>query len=67
MSGAGSILYLVKHSRPEFSNTVREISKYMQESNKIHYKALLSAIKYVIDTNYYFYNIEPYRNINGPW
>ena len=28
-SGVGSLLYLLKHSRPELSNSVRELSKVM--------------------------------------
>ena len=32
-----------------------------------HYKALLRAIKYVIYTEYYFYQTKPYINNNGPW
>ena len=52
-SGVGSLLYLVKHSRPELSTAVRELSKCMGEANMSHYKALLRAIKYVIDTKDY--------------
>ena len=39
----------------------------MYKSNMNHYKALLSAIKYVIDTKYYCCRMKPDRNINGPW
>ena len=39
----------------------------MGKAGMIHYKALLHEIKYVIDTKYYFYQIKPGRNINGPW
>ena len=65
--GAGSLLYLVKQSRTELSNAVRELSTCMDEANMIHYKFLLPAIKYVIDTKDYCYQMKPYRNINGPW
>ena len=50
-SGLGLLQYLSKYSQPELSNAVREISKYMDKSNIIQYKALLRAIKYVIDKN----------------
>ena len=33
----------------------------------INYKALLHAIKYIVDTKYYFYQMKPDVNINGPW
>ena len=39
----------------------------MDEANTIHYKALLHAIKYIIDTKDYFYQMKPDRNINGLW
>ena len=67
MSGIGSLLYLVKHSRPGLSNAVCELSKCMDKANMIHYKALLRAIKYIIDTKDYYYQVKPYGNINGPW
>ena len=66
-SGVGSLLYLVKHSRPKWSNTVSELSKCMDKANMSHYKALLSSIKYAIDTKDYFYQVKPDGNINGPW
>ena len=39
----------------------------MENANMSHYKALLRAIKYVIDTKYYFYQTKTYINTNGPW
>ena len=62
-SGLGLLLYLVNHSRPELSNAVRELSKCMNETNMSHYKALLSEIKYVIDTKYYCYQMKQDGNI----
>ena len=53
-SSIGYILYLVKNSQPKSSNAVREISKFMDTANTSHYKALLRAIKYIIETKYYF-------------
>ncbi|MFN7263265.1 MAG: reverse transcriptase domain-containing protein [Cyanobacteriota bacterium] len=49
-SGVGSLLYLLKHSRPDLSNSVRELSKVMDGANKAHQKALLRAIKFVEQT-----------------
>lgn len=49
-SGVGSLLYLLKHSRPELSNSVRELSKVMDRANKAHQKALLRVIKFVSET-----------------
>ena len=39
----------------------------MYKENTSHFKALLHAIKHVIDIKDYFYQMKPYRNINGPW
>jgi hypothetical protein len=49
-SGVGSLLYLLKHSRPELSNSVRELSKVMDRANKAHEKALYRVIKFVEQT-----------------
>ena len=48
-SGIRSLIYLVRHSRPELSNTVCELSKFMDEANMSHYKSLLCAMKYIFD------------------
>ena len=66
-SGVGLILYLLKHPRPELSNAIRELSKCMDKSNMNQYKTLLHAIKYMIDTKHYSYQVKPDRNLNGTW
>ena len=43
-SGVGSLLFLLKHSRPELSNCVRKLSKAMDGANEAHRKALLRTI-----------------------
>jgi Reverse transcriptase (RNA-dependent DNA polymerase) len=52
-SGVGMLLYLVKHSRPEISNAVRELSKVCDGANMNHWKCLMRTIQYVNST----YNI----------
>jgi Reverse transcriptase (RNA-dependent DNA polymerase) len=49
-SGVGSLLYLLKHSRPDISNCVRELSKVMDGANLAHQKMLHRAIKFVDHT-----------------
>ena len=66
-SSVGLLLYLVKHSRCELSNTVHELSKWLDKANMSHYKALLRSIKYAIDTKQYCYQMKPDGNTNGPW
>ena len=67
ISGVGSLPYLVNHSRPKLSNAVRKLSKCKNESNTSHCKALICAIKYVIDTKDYLCQMKPKVNLNGPW
>ena len=43
------MLFLVKYSRPDISNAVRELSKANNKANFAHYKQMLQAVKYVIN------------------
>jgi hypothetical protein len=49
-SGVGSLLYLVKHSRPDIANAVHELSKVMDGGTNAHFKMLLRVVKYVVAT-----------------
>ena len=49
-SGVGSLLYLLKHSKPDLSNSVHELTKVMDGANKAHQKMLYRVIKHVQDT-----------------
>ena len=49
-SGIGMLLYLVKFSRPDLSNAVRELSKVNDGATKEHVHDLLRVIKFAIDT-----------------
>jgi hypothetical protein len=48
--GVGVLLDLVKHSRPDISNSVRELSKVADGATEGHFKALSQTIKYSIGT-----------------
>jgi hypothetical protein len=50
--GVGMLLYWVKHSLPDISNSVREFSKVAAGANEAHFNALLRTIKYFIDTEH---------------
>ena len=65
MSFIGSLICLVKHSRPKLSNVVHELYKFMDRANMSPYKALLLVIKYLLDTKYHIYQINPGIDING--
>ena len=49
-SGVGPLRYLVKHSRPDIANSVREHAKVMDGANNRHYKELLRRMKFVAET-----------------
>ena len=58
-SGVGTLLYLVKHSRPDIANVTQELSKTTDKASKAGLKELKRVLKYVIDTKEYGLKIEP--------
>ena len=44
------LLYLVKFSRPDTSNAVRELSKVMDGATPARMKNVLRTIKFIMDT-----------------
>jgi hypothetical protein len=58
-SGVGMLLYLVKHSRPDIANVVRELSKCMDGASLAALKELKRVIKFVLDTRDLGLKIEP--------
>ena len=50
-SGVGSLMYLCKHSRPDLTKNVRDLSRCMKMADSENYKSLLRTIKYVLDTS----------------
>ena len=49
-SGVGMLLYLLKHSRSDLLNPIRELSKVMDLGGLVHMKELMRIVKYVIET-----------------
>jgi hypothetical protein len=60
------LLYLLKHSRPDLSNCVRELSKVMDGANPAHLKALHRAIKYVKQTKHLKLKLQP-KELKDAW
>ena len=58
-SSIGMLLYLVKHSRPNIANALRELSKGMKEATPNALKELKRVLKFVIDTKDYGFKLEP--------
>ena len=65
--GVGMLLYLVKLTRPDICNPVRELSKVMDGANLSHYKMLLRVIKYVIDSKHKCLRFTPNELKDGIW
>jgi len=65
-SGVGSLLHLLKHSRPDLSNSVRELSKVMDKANKAHQKQLYRVIKFVQQTQHRSLVLAPMKE-NFTW
>ena len=49
-SGVGMLLFLVKHTRPEILNVVRELSKLVSGASKYAMKEFMRTTKFVLDT-----------------
>ena len=49
-SGIGMLLYLVKYSRPDLSNDVRELSKVNSGATSEHVRSLVQVINFTLDT-----------------
>ena len=63
-SAVGSLLQLVKHSRPDISNSVREISKFMDGATPAAMKELKQLLKFIIYTKDYGLKVEPIIDSN---
>jgi len=66
-SGVGMLLYLVKHTRPDIVNAVRELSKALDCPSPAAYKEMLRVIKFVLDTRSLAIKVAPVYLINDEW
>jgi hypothetical protein len=53
------LLYLIKHSRPDLSNAVRELTKVLDGATPAHMKAMLRVIRFVFETKNYALRLKP--------
>jgi hypothetical protein len=65
-SGVGILLYLIKYSRPDLANVVRELSKCMDGASLAAYKEMQRVIKFVLDTRMHCLKLQP-RNESEKW
>ena len=66
-TGVGMLLYLVKHSRPDIANPVRELSKVLDRPNEAALKEMKRITKFVLDTANHGLKIEPQKMIDDKW
>ena len=50
-SGVGKLLHLMKWSRPDILNSVRDLSKFMKQGTQHHLKAMFRVMRYCMDTS----------------
>ncbi|KAL9190074.1 hypothetical protein ACHAXT_007285 [Thalassiosira profunda] len=65
--GVGMLLYLIKFSRPDIANSVRELSKVLDCSTQASYKEMLRIVKYVLDTPLFGLQMKPSRERGSAW
>ena len=58
-SAVGTLLQFVKHSRPDISNPVRELSKCMDSATEGAFKEMCRVVKFVLDTREYGLKFKP--------
>ena len=61
-SGVDRLLFLVKHSRPDIGNAVRELSKLIDGTTFARMNELKRVIKYVLDTKMHGLKLEPQKD-----
>jgi hypothetical protein len=63
--GVGKLLYLMRWSRPEIYNAVRETARRMNKPNDNHFKAMLRIMKYCTITKDEGWTLKPSRTWDG--
>jgi hypothetical protein len=62
------LLYLVKHSRPDIANAVRELPKALDGTSPAAYKESIRVLKYVMETKNLSLKIQPKKqDITSQW
>ena len=61
------LLYLLKHSRPDIGNAVRELTKVLDKPTPAAFKEMKRVIKFVLDTANYGLRIEPTSLDDDHW
>jgi hypothetical protein len=64
-SGVGKLLHLMRWSRPDILNAVRELSRFMKEAAPAHMKAMYRAMQYCVAMPEQGLELKPSRKWDG--
>ena len=64
-SGVGKMLHLMRWSRPEIQNAVRDLSRFMSGAAQAHVKAMLRAMAYCVGTGGRGIVLQPKKRWSG--
>ena len=64
-SGVGKLLHMMRWSRPEILNPVRDLSRHMQKASMAHYQAMLRVMHYCVSTPKRGLVLNPYGEWDG--
>jgi hypothetical protein len=56
------ILCLMKHSRPNIANVIRELAKIIDSATLAAYKEMLKVARFVLDTQLFCLKMEPKKD-----
>jgi hypothetical protein len=62
--GVGMLLHMMKWSRPEISNAVRELSRFMKTATLAHMKAMKNVMNYTVATTEHGLLLKPYAELD---
>ena len=64
-SGLGKLLHMMRWSKPEIYNAVRDLSRHAQRCSVAHVKALYRVMRYCVDTKHLSWRLKPERKWDG--
>lgn len=66
-SGTGILLHLIKYTRPDITNPVRELTKVLDGASPAAFGEMMRVIKFVLDTEDMGLRIKPNFREDGVW
>jgi len=66
-TGAGQLMLLIMHSRPNLMSVVRELSKALGKATEATYKELLHCVKFVLGAQFKGLKLSPMMGPDGLW